>query len=157
MDETANAKNPHEGTPNRFFTWLRGLGIVRQTQDRWFTGLASGIAVKAGIDPLIVRGIFVVLAVLGVPGILLYVLGWFFIPDERSKIHAEELVRGRATPGVIVAAVIIAVWLISGMFRWSVFSVFEWDVWHAFGLPGWLNATFSWVLWAAVSVGVAYL
>ena len=51
-----------ERTSGRFFSWIRGLGIERSS-DRWFAGVAGGIAAKAGIDPLIVRGIFVVLAI----------------------------------------------------------------------------------------------
>src|SRR5690554_3031070 len=73
-----------------FFAWLRQLGISRDT-DRWFAGVAGGIARRSGIDPIIVRGIFVVLALLGGPGILLYLAGWLLLPDQGGRIHLEEV------------------------------------------------------------------
>ncbi|QIM15913.1 PspC domain-containing protein [Leucobacter insecticola] len=76
-----------------FFAWIRGLGITRSS-DRWFAGVAGGIAAKAKIDPLIVRGVFVVLALLGGPGILLYLVGWLLLPDVNGRIRMEDLIRG---------------------------------------------------------------
>lgn len=140
-----------------FFSWIRSLDVQRRSDDRWFAGVASGIAGKAGIDPIIVRGIFVVLALLGGPGILLYLVGWLFLPDSSGKIHSEELVRGRATPGVIIAAVIIGLWLVTGLFTGGTFGIRRWDLWNVIGVPGWLNVTFTWVFWIAVCVGVGYL
>ncbi|MCU1409767.1 MAG: hypothetical protein JWR04_474 [Rhodoglobus sp.] len=78
---------------NRFFTWMRGLGITRQPG--WIGGVAAGIATRLGIDPLIVRGIIVVVAVLGGPAILLYAAAWLLLPDAKNKIHLEELIHGR--------------------------------------------------------------
>src|SRR5690554_4557416 len=88
-----NDDTPHSNPPGQhpdppasgFFPWIRGLGLARSS-DRWFAGVAGGIAEKAGIDPLIIRGIFVVLTVLGGSGILLYFLGWLFFPDQTEKI-----------------------------------------------------------------------
>jgi len=57
-----------ERTSDRFFGWLRGLGIMRTTSDRWFAGVAAGIAGRANIDPLIVRGIFNVLRQINAEG-----------------------------------------------------------------------------------------
>lgn len=138
------------GGLDRFFVWLRGIGIVRGA-DRWFAGVAGGIAAKAGIDPLIVRGVFVVLAVLGGPGLLLYLAAWLLLPDASGRIHFEEVVRGRASTGVIVTAVLLGVLvflpvlfgLLPGLF------VGSWG-WNAWGiLPEWLQVVFG-VLWWAV-------
>ncbi|MBN9613599.1 MAG: PspC domain-containing protein [Actinobacteria bacterium] len=138
-------------TSDRFFTWLRGLGIVRGN-DRWFAGVAGGIAAKAGIDPLIVRGILVVLAVLGGPGILLYLAGWLLLPDYSGRIHIEELFRGRASAGVIVAVVLLGIFvavpllfnLLSTLFSGSWFNA----PWGIIG-PDWLHTVFS-VIWFAL-------
>ena len=78
---------------NRFFIWMRGLGITRQPG--WIGGVAAGIAARLGIDPLIVRGIIVVVAVLGGPALLLYAAAWLLLPDAKNKIHLEELIHGR--------------------------------------------------------------
>ena len=143
-----------------FFDWLRGLEITRGS-DRWFAGVAGGIAAKAGIDPIIVRGIFVVLALLGGPGIVLYALGWFFLPDSSGRIHVEEIVRGRAQTGVLIAAIVFAAVVVipaalsvvipSAAFV-PMLGFWNWDLWSAIGVPGWLTATVAWLFWIAVIV-----
>ena len=137
-----------------FFAWLRGLGIVRRS-DRWFAGVAGGIAAKAGIDPLIVRGIFVVLAILGGPGILLYLVGWLMLPDVSGRIHLEDVFRGRATAGVIVTLVILgalivipAVLGLPGLFA----GVWIWDAWDV--VPDWVRITFTVIWWGLVLPGL---
>ncbi|MCU1441692.1 MAG: PspC protein [Rhodoglobus sp.] len=92
-DET---ETPPEAPPppgNRFFAWLRALDLPRQPG--WIGGVCAGIAARLGIDPLIVRGIAVVVAILGGPAFLLYAAAWLLLPDQKNKIHLEELFRGR--------------------------------------------------------------
>lgn len=83
---------------NGFFQWIRGLGILRTPG--WIGGVCAGIAARLGIDALIVRGIVVVIAVLGGPIVLLYAAAWLLLPDEDDLIHAEEVGRGRFTPAI---------------------------------------------------------
>jgi signal transduction histidine kinase len=47
--------------------------------------VAAGIAKRLGIDALIVRIAFVVLTVAGGSGVLLYVIGWLWLPREGSS------------------------------------------------------------------------
>ena len=154
-----SAQGPHtqppssfERTSNKFFSWLRGLGIERSS-DRWFAGVAGGIAAKAHIDPLIVRGIFVVLAILGGPGILLYLAGWLLLPDHTGRIHLEELVRGRGSAGAIVSAVVLGAILvipaIVWVFRTLFFGPWGWDSWGI--VPEWMQVTLI-VIWWAIMV-----
>lgn len=85
-----------------FFSWLRGIDLTRRSG--WLGGVCAGIAERIGIDPLIVRGIVVVLAVVGAPAALLYAVAWFLLPDEHGIIHAQELGHGRVTralPGIV--------------------------------------------------------
>lgn len=56
--------------------------IVRPRQGRMLFGVAAGIANYFGIDPVIVRLIFVILAVSGGAGVLIYIIGIFVIPEE---------------------------------------------------------------------------
>jgi phage shock protein PspC (stress-responsive transcriptional regulator) len=87
---------PPSGAPstgNRFFAWMRSIDIPRRPG--WIGGVCAGVAARLGIDPLIVRGIAVVLAVLGAPALLLYGVAWLLLPDENNKIHLEEVTRGR--------------------------------------------------------------
>ena len=95
------------GHPQGFFAWIRSLGIVRGS-DRWVGGVASGIAARTGLDPILVRGILVVLGLFGV-GTLLYGLAWAFLPEPDGRIHAEEAVRGTwstGTTGALVACIL---------------------------------------------------
>lgn len=136
-------------TSERFFTWLRGLDISRSS-DRWFTGVAGGIAAKAKIDPLIVRGVFVVLAVLGGPGILLYLAAWLLLPDATGRIHLEDLFRGRASAGAIATAVVLGVILVIPAIIWVLRTLFlgpwGWDVWGF--VPDWVQVTLGVIWWA---------
>jgi signal transduction histidine kinase len=59
---------------------------LRRDSDRALIGgVCSGIANRLGIDPLIVRLAFVAAAVAGGWGIVLYLLGWAFIPAEAGE------------------------------------------------------------------------
>ncbi|MEJ6488258.1 PspC domain-containing protein [Leucobacter sp. USCH14] len=152
---------PPAGPPagQGFFDWLRGLGVTRSS-DRWFAGVAAGVAERLRIDPIIVRGVFIVLALLGGPGLLLYLVGWLLLPDASGRIHVEEIFRGRAETGMIVAAVILtSVVIIPGVIGllspgggFPIFSVWSWDVWGRLGIPGWLTATVAWLSWIAILV-----
>src|SRR4029453_13407926 len=51
---------PDIAPQQNFFDWIRSQG-VRRGPDRWIGGVSSGVAHRFGIDPLIVRGIFIVL------------------------------------------------------------------------------------------------
>lgn len=141
-----------------FFNWVRGLRITRGS-DRWFAGVAGGIAARAGIDPIIVRGIFVVLAILGGPGLLLYLAGWLLLPDQGGRIHLEEVFRGRARTAAIVATVAVGVFVVLPVFfRLLGISTFGgWSFGNLFGMPHWLSTTISVMVWIAVIAGVGLL
>lgn len=155
-DPASEQQSPPGGT-NGFFRWLHSLDITRSQNERWFAGVAGGIAQRAGIDPLIVRGIFVVLAILGGPGLLLYLAGWLLLPDRAGKIHAEELVRGRAEASVIVVVALIGVWLLGSIFVGINVPSIRWSIWGIPGVPLWFGSVLQWLFWIAVLVGVGIL
>jgi len=45
-------------------------------------GVCGGLGKFFGIDPTIMRLIFVVLALMGGPGILIYIIMWIVVPEE---------------------------------------------------------------------------
>jgi phage shock protein PspC (stress-responsive transcriptional regulator) len=92
---------PPTAPGSRFFSWLRSIDIRRE--QGWIGGVCAGIATRLGIDPLIVRGIAVVVAVLGGPAILLYAAAWLLLPDASDRIHLEDVFRGRFEP--VIAAI----------------------------------------------------
>ena len=59
------------------------------------------------VDPLLVRGIFVALAVIGGLGLLLYGVAWLLMPQQDGRIHAQEALRGHITAGFVGAVICI--------------------------------------------------
>lgn len=99
-------------------------------------GVASGIAHRFGIDPLIVRGIFIVLTVFAGIGILLYGIAWALLPEPDGRIHAQEAGAGRWSAGMtgaVITTIIGLPGLGHGFWGWG---------WN--GLPG-LFWTLFWV------------
>jgi phage shock protein PspC (stress-responsive transcriptional regulator) len=56
--------------------------LRRSRSDRWLGGVCGGIAAATGIESWVLRLILVVLAFAGGTGVLLYLLLWFFVPNE---------------------------------------------------------------------------
>ncbi|MCZ9883414.1 PspC domain-containing protein [Arthrobacter sp. B2a2-09] len=121
--------------PQNFFNWIRSQGISRG-RDRWMGGVASGIAHRFGIDPLIVRGIFIILTIFAGIGILLYGIAWALLPEPDGRIHAQEAGAGRWSAGMTGALITTIIGLPSlgrGFWGWG---------WN--GVPG-LLWTLFWV------------
>lgn len=121
--------------PQNFFNWIRSQGISRG-RDRWMGGVASGIAHRFGIDPLIVRGIFIILTLFAGIGILLYGIAWALLPEPDGRIHAQEAGAGRWSAGMTGALITTIIGLPSlgrGFWGWG---------WN--GVPG-LLWTLFWV------------
>jgi phage shock protein PspC (stress-responsive transcriptional regulator) len=66
--------------------------LYRDPSDRVLGGVAAGIATYFGIDPVIVRILFVVAAILlhGI-GILVYVILWIAVPEARTPTQRMEM------------------------------------------------------------------
>ncbi|MGV8885492.1 MAG: PspC domain-containing protein [Microbacteriaceae bacterium] len=140
---------PFETTGNRFFSWMRGVDIRRQ--DGWIGGVAGGLAVRLGIDPLIVRGILVVLALFGAPVILVYAAAWLLLPDLTNKIHLEEALAGRfEAPLAGIAAVFIVAFVPTGSAFWFIpnlggWTQFPWE--SGLGRGIWTIALIAGLIW----------
>ncbi|MET3719089.1 MULTISPECIES: PspC domain-containing protein [unclassified Arthrobacter] len=120
------------GQAKDFFPWIRSHGIQRG-RDRWIGGVASGIAHRMGIDPLIVRGIFIVLTLFAGVGVLLYGIAWALLPEPDGRIHVQEAGAGRWTSGMTGALITTVVGLTGlggGFWGWSHngFGGFLWTV-----------------------------
>lgn len=55
--------------------------LVRPTTNRMVAGVAAGLAEYMNLDPTIVRLLFVLLALAGGPGILIYIIMWIVMPE----------------------------------------------------------------------------
>lgn len=123
---------PAGSEPQNFFDWIRSQGVYRG-RERWVGGVASGIAQRLGIDPLIVRGILIVLAVFAGVGVLLYGIAWALLPEPDGRIHVQEAAAGRWSSGMtgaLITTVIGFPSLGTGVWGWDRygFGPFLWTV-----------------------------
>lgn len=128
----AGGPRPAGAPPLNFFDWIRSHGIHRG-RERWVGGVASGIAQRLNVDPLIVRGILIVLTVFAGVGVLLYGLAWAFLPEPDGRIHVQEAAAGRWSTGMtgaLITTVIGFPSLGSGVWGWDRygFGAFVWTV-----------------------------
>lgn len=148
----AGAFPPPPGGPapsqsNPFFSWFRNLGIQRG-QDRWIGGVASGLGHRIGLDPILVRGLFILLAIFGGVGVLLYGVAWALLPEPDGRIHAEEAGRSNWTAGMTGAVIFAVLGIFSRPFGWFNndwgwgFGGFVWAV-------IWIGAVAFFIYWLA--------
>ncbi len=78
-------------------------------------GVAGGIARELGVDPLFVRAAFVLLALAGGSGFVLYAAGWLLLPDEggHEPIGAGLARRHGHRPWLLVALAFVAFAILS--------------------------------------------
>ena len=56
--------------------------LYRSKTDRKLAGVCGGLAQYFGVDATLIRVLFVLLAVLGGSGLVLYVAMWIIVPNE---------------------------------------------------------------------------
>lgn len=136
-------ENPNGwSAPGGFFDWIRGTGL-RRTDDRWIAGVCGGVAERTGLDPMLVRGIAIVVALLGGPLFLAYAAGWALLPDTTGSIHVQRMLQGIFDPALIAIGVLVVL----------TFMPFAQGIWWQgapgwWGMPGWLEGMLrtGWVI-----------
>jgi phage shock protein PspC (stress-responsive transcriptional regulator) len=56
--------------------------LYRSRTDRKLAGVCGGLAQYLNADPTLIRVLFVVLALLGGPGLVIYLVLWILVPEE---------------------------------------------------------------------------
>ncbi|MHB1134930.1 MAG: PspC domain-containing protein [Chloroflexota bacterium] len=60
--------------------------LYRSRNDRMIAGVAGGLAAYFGVDPVVVRLLWVLLLLPGgIPGLVPYIICWVVIPDEATQ------------------------------------------------------------------------
>jgi|HubBroStandDraft_3_1064219.scaffolds.fasta_scaffold269860_2 phage shock protein PspC (stress-responsive transcriptional regulator) len=93
-----NTAHQHTASSGPSFTSPGGtsrfMPLRRVSRGAMIGGVAAGVARSLGVDPLILRIAFVLLALLSGAGIALYLVGMLLIPDEDSgQSLGSQLVR----------------------------------------------------------------
>ncbi|WP_052663730.1 PspC domain-containing protein [Psychromicrobium lacuslunae] len=131
---------------NGFFTWLRSLKIVRGS-DRWVGGVASGVAARLGIDPIIVRGIVVVTSIFFGIGLLAYGVAWALLPEPDGRIHVQEVSRGTWSGGMTGASIFVLLGILPfwrGLIFLNIFDSAGWFPWPLI----WIAGIVAVIIWA---------
>lgn len=124
MTQIPDEQPRRSSQPDGFWTWLRTLGIRRgEAGDKWFVGVCSGVAQRLGVDPVLVRGAFILLTIFGGIGVLLYLVGWALLPERDGAILAEDAIRGRSRRGIALLLIIgfVVIGNLDG--RWWVWTI----------------------------------
>ena len=61
---------------------MKNKRLVRKNDGRMLFGVASGLAEYFGVDPVIIRLLFVLLTLIGAHGILIYLILLIIMPEE---------------------------------------------------------------------------
>jgi signal transduction histidine kinase len=70
-------------------------------------GVAAGIARRLGIDPVVVRVLFVATSAAGGAGLALYLVGWAVMGGEDGKLAPIERLAGRRETLMVVAGMVL--------------------------------------------------
>lgn len=118
---------------------LRGLGVRRDTDRRWFGGVCAGIAARFDVDPLLIRAAAIALTIAGGIGLPIYLVLWLLLPDRGGEILGERAMR-HGDAWAIVLAVLTGIIVLGGLLSIGTGG----DPW---GGPFWLLIPVGLVVW----------
>jgi phage shock protein PspC (stress-responsive transcriptional regulator) len=115
MSDTQHDRTAGQGAPSGDW-WSRRPR--RSVNDRKVAGVAGGLGRRFGVDPILLRVGFVILALFG-PGIFLYLLSWLLLPADGDEVSAAEALIGKGqsttspvlTVGLAIGAAISFGWM----------------------------------------------
>lgn len=81
--------------------------LRRSREDRVIAGVCGGVGTYLGVDPIWLRLAFVILAVGGGAGVLIYLIAWLIIPQQGDDEVLTAREGGKGSDGAVVAGVIL--------------------------------------------------
>jgi signal transduction histidine kinase/phage shock protein PspC (stress-responsive transcriptional regulator) len=87
--------------------------LTRRSQDKLIAGVACGLGDHFNIDPIFVRLAFVVLALAGGAGVVLYVGGWLFLPTDADTGRGSERPRNDLVQVAALGAITLGVLMLA--------------------------------------------
>jgi phage shock protein PspC (stress-responsive transcriptional regulator) len=144
--ENKKAENDYQ------YSWnWKGKRLYRDENNKILGGVCSGIAAYFGIDPVIVRILFVLFMISGV-GLLAYVILWIFIPGSNMLENGVRKRLYRNPENKIIAGVCSGIgsyfdvnpWLPRFIFLIPFITFFfRWSNWGPWTFPHFISFTFS--------------
>ncbi|MES2930472.1 MAG: PspC domain-containing protein [Patescibacteria group bacterium] len=85
-EETANTENTRENADS-----TSRKKLYRDKENAVIGGVASGLALYFGVDPIIVRAIFFISVFFGGFGVIAYIFLWFAVPEAKTATEKLEM------------------------------------------------------------------
>lgn len=82
--------------------------LYRSNENKMIAGIAGGLAEYFGVDPVLIRLIWIISIFFGGAGIFAYLIGWLIIPEGESDAEQEANEVGMQGVGLILIIVGIA-------------------------------------------------
>ena len=64
--------------------------LTRKKDGRMVAGIASGLGEYFGLDVTLLRVLFVVFAIFGGAGLVIYIVMWIIVPEEGAAMSVAE-------------------------------------------------------------------
>jgi phage shock protein C len=95
---------------------MQGKRLIRSRTNRVVAGVAGGLGEMFNVDPVLVRLVFVALALVNGFGIVLYLAMWLLIPNE-DAVTTDARDQVRESVGEMQSAAESVVQRVRGMFN----------------------------------------
>jgi len=152
-DEEEKVKSRVYEESGRNYTYTKGERLFRSENDKVIAGVCSGIGHYFGIDPLIVRILFIIFAFGFGFGFITYLVLWIAVPSTASTVLGAAKKRLLRDPeNKIIAGVCsglgyyfgVNAWIPRVLFLIPFFSfIFRWNHWGALDFPNFVSFSFS--------------
>ncbi|MES2890526.1 MAG: PspC domain-containing protein [Bacteroidota bacterium] len=154
-DEPSSARQSSQSAASEPFVvgTTKNKRLVRTENDKVIGGVCGGLANYFGMDPMIVRIIFVIVAMAFGTGLLAYLILWIAVPSSASaEIGGTRKKLFRDPDDKIIAGVGsgignyfgVSPWLPRILFLLPFLSfVFRWSDWGFMHFPNFINLSFS--------------
>jgi len=81
---------------------MDGHRLTRSETDKRIAGVCGGLGEYFGIDPILVRVAFVLLALMG-PGLIAYIVLWIVMPKGQPGVAPSAHPRAKMSPALHIA------------------------------------------------------
>lgn len=142
----------YEESGNKY-TYTKGDRLYRNENEKVIAGVCGGIATYFGVDPLIIRILFIVCTVGFGFGLLVYLVLWVAVPSTASAIIGSSKKRLlRDGEDKLIAGVCKGLSLYFGVNVWIprilflipfISIIFRWNNWGAVSYPNFFSVSFS--------------
>ncbi len=91
MGEPEDISGKREGEKRSSFSYKSHRRMYRDPENRLIGGVCSGLAAYWHVDPTIVRLVFILLAIFGMAGVLIYLILWVVLPEAQTVAQKLEM------------------------------------------------------------------